>query len=183
MRDTLSKLGRSESGLEVTASLSQRPAGKVTMSSEYGTPTAVNHSSTAPPTRLRANVQSTQAHVSRPLDRRIQLVVMLLESNSHKQIAIVDMARLVNLSTGRLAHLFKSEMELSIQQYLTQLRLAKAKSHLESNFLSIKEIAASVGFSSVARFAVCFKNVVGATPAQYRKHFPSASYLSAESSL
>jgi two-component system response regulator YesN len=108
------------------------------------------------------------------------MVVMLLESNSHKQIAIEDVARLVNLSTGRLAHLFKSEMDLSIQQYLTQLRLAKAKSELESGFLSIKEIAASVGFSSVARFVVCFKNFVGATPAHYRKHILNAPYRGAE---
>jgi transcriptional regulator GlxA family with amidase domain len=99
------------------------------------------------------------------------VVVMLLESNSHKQIAIEDMAKLVNLSAGRLAHLFKSEMQLSIQQYVTQLRLAKAKSQLESSFLSIKEIAASVGFSSVTRFVACFKNFAGATPAHYRKHF------------
>jgi transcriptional regulator GlxA family with amidase domain len=126
------------------------------------------------------NVQGTNTNLSGPLDRRIQVVVMLLESNSHKQIAVEEMARLVNLSPGRLAHLFKSEMELSIQRYLTQLRLAKAKTHLESSFLSIKEIAASVGFSSVTRFVVCFKNLVGATPAQYRKHFPQASYERAE---
>ena len=112
----------------------------------------------------------------RPVDRRIEVVVMTLERNSHKQVPIKEMARLVNLSPGRLAHLFKSEMQLSIQQYLTQVRLAKAKSHLESSFLSIKEIAASVGFASATRFAVCFKNIVGATPAQYRKQYPTASY-------
>lgn len=117
---------------------------------------------------------------SRPLDRRIEVVVMLLQSNSHKQIAIEEMAKLVNLSPGRLAHLFKSEMKLSIQQYLTQVRLAKAKSHLESSFLSIKEIAASVGFSSATRFVVCFKNLVGATPAQYRKTTSSTLYQGAE---
>jgi transcriptional regulator GlxA family with amidase domain len=105
---------------------------------------------------------------------------MMLESNSHKHIVIEDMARSVNLSPGRLAHLFKSEMQISLQQYLTQLRLAKAKSHLESSFLSIKEIAASVGFSSVTRFVVCFKSFVGATPAHYRKHLPNASYQGAE---
>jgi transcriptional regulator GlxA family with amidase domain len=142
--------------------------------------TTVNQSSLVNPGRIRANSQSTRANVSPPLDRRIQVVVTLLESNSHKHIAIEDMARLVNLSPGRLAHLFKSETQLSVQQYLTQLRLAKAKSHLESSFLSIKEIAASVGFSSVTRFVVCFKNFAGATPAQYRKHFPNASYQGAE---
>jgi transcriptional regulator GlxA family with amidase domain len=124
-------------------------------------------------------IQSAKANVS-GLDRRIQLVVMLLESNSHKQIAVEDMARLVNLSVGRLTHLFKSEMHLSIQQYLTQLRLAKAKSQLETSFLSIKEIAASVGFSSVTRFVACFKNFAGATPAHYRKHVLNPSYRGAE---
>ena len=110
------------------------------------------------------------AHTTaRPVDRRIEVVLMMLEKNSNKQIPIKEMARLVNLSPGRLAHLFKDEMQVSIQQYLTQLRLAKAKRHLESSFLSIKEIAASVGFSSANRFVVCFKNIVGATPAQYRK--------------
>src|SRR2546423_534529 len=107
-------------------------------------------------------------------DRRIQVVIMLLERNSRDLIGIDEMARLVNLSQGRLAHLFKSEMHLSIQQYVTQLRLIKAKGQLESTFLSVKEIAALVGFSSVARFIVTFKNSVGATPSQYRKTFPGA---------
>jgi AraC family transcriptional regulator, arabinose operon regulatory protein len=127
-----------------------------------------------------ASGQRAEAFVSRPRDRRIQVVVMLLERNVHKQVAIEDMASLVNLSPSRLAHLFKSEMELSIQQYLTRLRLAKAKNQLETGFLSIKEIAASVGFSSVTRFVACFKNFAGATPSQYRKHFPHASYRSAK---
>jgi len=144
--------------------------------SHRGVSASAKQSSLAPPRNVRASVRNTELNFSRSLDRRIQVVVMLLESNSHQQIGIEDMARLVNLSPGRLAHLFKSEMELSIQQYLTRLRLAKAKSQLESSFLSIKEIAASVGFSSAARFVVCFKNVVGATPAHYRKHFLNASY-------
>ena len=114
-------------------------------------------------------------HDSRLLDRRIQVVVTQLENSSNQQIGIEDMARLVNLSPSRLAHLFKSETKLSIQQYVTQLRLTKAKQQLESNFLSIKEIAASVGFSSVSRFVACFKNLVGATPSQYRKHFSMVS--------
>jgi AraC family transcriptional regulator of arabinose operon len=116
---------------------------------------------------------------SRSRDRRIQVIVMLLESNSHDQLSIEDLARMVNLSPGRLAHLFKSEMDVSIQQYLTQLRLAKAKDHLETSFLSVKEIAASVGFPSVTRFVGCFKSLIGATPAQYRKQLARIPYLPA----
>lgn len=139
-----------------------------------GIDTTVIQHGLAPQGAVPANAETTRVNVSRSLDRRIQVVLMLLETNSHQQIGIDDMAKLVNLSPGRLAHLFKSEMELSVQRYLTQLRLAKAKHQLESSFLSIKEIAASVGFSSVARFVACFKNFVGATPAHYRKHFRNA---------
>jgi AraC-like DNA-binding protein len=106
-----------------------------------------------------------------PRDRRIQVIVMLLERNSQDQLAIEQMARVVNLSPGRLAHLFKSETQLSMQQYLTQLRLMKAKHKLESTFLSIKEIAALVGFPSVTRFVLTFKHHAGVTPGQYRKTF------------
>jgi transcriptional regulator GlxA family with amidase domain len=104
---------------------------------------------------------------------------MLIECNSHDQLAIEELARMVNLSPGRLAHLFKSEMDISIQQYLTQLRLAKAKDQLETSFLSVKEIAASVGFPSVTRFVGCFKSLIGATPAQYRKQLARIPYLPA----
>ena len=110
-----------------------------------------------------------ESPAARPRDRRIQIVLIMLEENSHRQLAIDDVARMVRLSPGRLAHLFKSEIGLSIQQYVTQLRLARAKHHLESTFLSVKEIAASVGFQNVTRFTASFKNSVGATPAEYRR--------------
>ena len=106
---------------------------------------------------------------ARTNDRRVQLVLMLLEEDSRRQWDLADIAKSVNLSPGRLAHLFKSEVGTSIQQYLTQIRLAKAKHQLESTFLSIKEIAASAGFRNVARFTASFKNAVGVTPADYRR--------------
>jgi len=94
---------------------------------------------------------------------------MLLEQSSERQWELPDIAKIVNLSAGRLAHLFKSEIGLSIQQYLTKIRLLKAKHQLESGFLSIKEIAASVGFRNVTRFTSSFKTAVGTTPAEYRR--------------
>lgn len=120
--------------------------------------------------------------VCKLIDRRIRIVVTLLESNSDKQIEVAKIARLVNLSSSRLAHLFKSEMDLSMQQYLKQLRLAKAKRELETSFLSVKEISAAAGFSSVARFVACFKSSVGFTPGQYRKQLSNTAYHDAERS-
>jgi AraC-like DNA-binding protein len=102
-------------------------------------------------------------------DRRIRLVLVLLEEDPHRQWRLDDLAAIVNLSLGRLAHLFKSEMDISVQQYLTQLRLEHATHKLEMSFLSIKEIAAAVGFPNVSRFTASFKAAVGVTPREYRK--------------
>lgn len=102
-------------------------------------------------------------------DRRVQVVLIFLEQNSHCRIAIGEIADALKLSPGRLAHLFKSEVGVSLQQYLTHVRLAKAQQQLETTFLSIKEIAAAAGFPSVTRFGASFKQALGITPSQYRK--------------
>lgn len=105
----------------------------------------------------------------RALDRRILLAMMLVEEGTRQQFFIEDIARAVNLSTGRLAHLFKSEVGISPQRYLTNIRLEKARELLEIGGLSVKEIAAEIGIASVSRFCRGFKARYGMTPNEYRK--------------
>jgi AraC-like DNA-binding protein len=85
------------------------------------------------------------------------------------QLVIQDLARAVNLSSGRLAHLFKSEIGVSPQRYLNNVRLKKAKELLESGMLSVKEIAAEIGFPNVSSFCRSFRACYGTTPREYRK--------------
>jgi len=107
-------------------------------------------------------------------DRRVQLVLILIEEHSNRQLTLREMATVVGLSPWRLAHLFKMQVGIAPQQYLTQIRLTKAEHELKTTFRSIKEIAASIGFPSVSSFTNSFKNAVGITPAQYRR-LPSTS--------
>ncbi len=102
-------------------------------------------------------------------DRRLLLVLMLVGDNLRRQLVIRDLAAAVNLSSGRLAHLFKSEVGVSPQRYLNNLRMAKAKELLEHGLLSVKEIAAEVGIPDVSRLCRCFKARYGMTPMEYRK--------------
>lgn len=85
------------------------------------------------------------------------------------QLKIRDLAAAVNLSPGRLAHLFKSEVGISPQRYLNNIRLEKAKERLENGVLSCKEIAAEVGIRNVSRFCRSFKALYGTTPKEYHK--------------
>lgn len=102
-------------------------------------------------------------------DRRILLVLMLVGDNTGRHLLIADIARTVNLSPGRLAHLFKSEIGVSPQRYLNNIRLDKAKECLENGVLSVKEIASEVGIHNVSRFCRSFRARYGTTPREYRK--------------
>ena len=117
---------------------------------------------------MRASVLDARRNGTTSLDRRIQVILIVLQENSHKRCSVSEIASTVNLSVGRLAHLFKSEMGVTLQQYVTEIRLSKARQELESGFRSIKEIAALVGFSSVNQFIDSFKTAHGLTPVQYR---------------
>ncbi len=53
-------------------------------------------------------------------------------------------------------------------QYITLLRIGKAKEMLWNTDKSITEIAMSIGFNSSQYFSRVFKNYVGVTPGEYR---------------
>jgi len=82
---------------------------------------------------------------------------------------IRELATIVNLSPGRLAHLFKSEVGVSPQRYVNNVRLEKAKALLESGLLSVKEISSQIAFPNVSSFCRSFKARYGTTPREYRK--------------
>lgn len=102
-------------------------------------------------------------------DRRLLLVLELINENVQRQFVIREMATAVNLSPGRLAHLFKSEIGVSPQRYVNNVRLEKARDLLEGGMLSVKEVAAEVGFPNVSSFCRSFRARYGATPSEYRK--------------
>ena len=101
-------------------------------------------------------------------DRRLLVVLELINENIRRQLMIRELATIVNLSPGRLAHLFKSEVGVSPQRYVNKVRLEKARELLASGMLSVKEIAAEIGFPNVSTFCRSFRACYGTTPREYR---------------
>lgn len=52
--------------------------------------------------------------------------------------------------------------------YVTELRINKAKELLKDDTMKIGEISASVGFNDMRYFAKIFKKYMGVTPSDYR---------------
>jgi AraC-like DNA-binding protein len=102
-------------------------------------------------------------------DRRLLLVMRIVEQNLQHELTIGELAEAVNLSAGRLAHLFTSQIGTSPQRYLNTKRMEQARLLLGNGVLSIKEIAAEVGIPNSSRFCRSFKAQYGITPKAYRQ--------------
>lgn len=79
------------------------------------------------------------------------------------------------LSYKYMAHLFKKEKGVTMQQYHNSVRMDEACRLLCSTLMSIGEIAEKLGFSDVLYFSRCFRNYTGKSPSAYRKD--SARYF------
>jgi AraC-like DNA-binding protein len=103
-------------------------------------------------------------------------VKIFIEDNFHRHLALSEMAKAVNLSPWRLAHLFKDEVGIPPLRYLSLVRLQKARQYLETGFLTVREIAISVGIPNASHFTRSFKAAYGSSPLQHRSaHFRIAA--------
>jgi AraC family transcriptional regulator of arabinose operon len=106
------------------------------------------------------------------MDIRILTVLTLLDKYPSSgepccETAVLDSAaKLVNLSVSRLRHVFKQEIGLSPLQRQRRMRLSRARHLLQVSFLSVKEVAATVGVKDMSHFVRDYKLKYGETPSQ-----------------
>ena len=74
----------------------------------------------------------------------------------------------VFLSTSYLCTLFKNETGQTLNQYLTDFRIEKAKKLLRDPRYRITDISAQVGYSDGNYFGKIFKKSAGMSPSEYR---------------
>jgi two-component system response regulator YesN len=64
---------------------------------------------------------------------------------------------------------FAQETGLTFTQYLTALRIGKAKELLEATEMRSSQIAQEIGYNDSHYFSYLFKKNTGMTPGEYRK--------------
>ena len=89
-------------------------------------------------------------------------------------IALADVAGAVNMSTFYFCKQFKKATGLHFTEYLSRLRVEKAKNLLLNPNVRVSEAAYQVGFQSLTHFNRIFKKLAGQSPTEYRGHLPAA---------
>jgi two-component system response regulator YesN len=105
-------------------------------------------------------VQRTH-HVIRKLNKYVH-------ENLSRDLSLDTLANLVYMNPSYLSTLYKQFTGKNISDYITELRVAKAKDMLLQSSLKIHEIGEEVGFSNSGYFTRFFKKHVGVTPQEYR---------------
>ena len=86
-----------------------------------------------------------------------------------EEISLNTVANVANVSSNHFSALFSQNMGQTFIEYLTSLRMNKAKELLRCTGMRSSEIAGEIGYKDAHYFSYLFKKTQGMTPSDYRK--------------
>jgi two-component system, response regulator YesN len=96
-------------------------------------------------------------------------MIKYIDQHLSEDCSLQQLSKEMNMTANYLGQVFKRETGKPYTQYLTELRIERAKEMLLSGDLSIGEIGTKLGFNDYFYFLKTFKRVTGVTPKQYRQ--------------
>jgi len=109
-----------------------------------------------------------QNHVESPVIARAKAYI---KEHQTENLRLAQVAKAVNTSSFYFCKLFKRATGLTFTDYVSRLRIEKAKALLLNPNLRVSEIAYEVGFQSLTHFNRIFKNHLGQSPTRFRSQF------------
>lgn len=100
---------------------------------------------------------------------KLRLAESYMQEHLAEPIATEKLAELVYLSRPYFSTLFRRFYGIPPHQYLTALRVSRAKQLLIETDRSVGEIAAQVGYEDFSAFSRSFSRLTGMTPRQFRE--------------
>ncbi len=91
-----------------------------------------------------------------------------IRNNYSKDISLDEVSAAVNISPYYFSKIFKEDVGEGFVEYLTKIRMDKAKELLTTTECSMKEICSMVGYADPNYFSRTFKKNVGVTPTEYK---------------
>jgi AraC-like DNA-binding protein len=99
---------------------------------------------------------------------RVEGAIDLIRESLTADLSLRELARRAFMSESGFSHLFKDMTGIPPKRYAMHVRMARARELLETSRLSVKEIAAELGFSDQHYFSRAFRKVTGRPPTAFR---------------
>jgi two-component system response regulator YesN len=114
------------------------------------------------------NLKKTNEEQSR---KPVRMAMEYIDNNYQNKISLEETADSIGINASYLSALFKKETGINFQNYLTQVRMEKAKELLKMTNETMMSIAIQVGYQDTRYFSETFYKVVGVKPSIYRKMY------------
>ncbi len=108
---------------------------------------------------------------------KVQEIVRYISDNYKEKIRLSELCFLFGTNKTSLCNRFRAYTGETIVEYISKLRIKKAKKLMRSGEYNLTEISAIVGFSSVHYFSRIFKQYEGQSPTSYIKTIKSRLML------
>ncbi|WP_213864977.1 helix-turn-helix transcriptional regulator [Vibrio crassostreae] len=124
---------------------------------------------------LQALLQYSKTMLEAPVEKshsRVQDVYqgicIYIQENFHRQITRDSIASRFSISSNHLSRMFRQQGHMTLAEYITRVRVDRAKFMLKKYNFKLNEVALRCGFKDVNYFCRVFKNRTGRTPTEYR---------------
>lgn len=119
-------------------------------------------------TRVMAYIETHK--VSRASQVALKAKTYIEARYNNADFSITDLSKALLVNQTYLRKMFKSEMGMTVSDYLTKVRMDASKRLIENADYKLSFVAEEVGYSDSGYFSKCFKKYYGISPSQYREY-------------
>lgn len=101
----------------------------------------------------------------------LNILKFIHDNYSDVNLSLEEISKNIFLTPAHICVIFKDHTNTTVNKYITEYRLDKAKELLKNPSIKMNEIASKVGYRDGNYFAKTFKKEVGYSPSEYRRKF------------
>ncbi len=102
-------------------------------------------------------------------DKHLSKAIGAMHSGIDRSWSVKSLAREARMSRSAFALKFRTVLDQTPLEYLTQWRMYKAGAMIRSNNMSFSEVASAIGYGSESSFSRVFRREMGEAPREYRR--------------
>ena len=106
---------------------------------------------------------------SRAIANDLTKSIEYMRANIARTLTLLELSRHAGLSPARYSTLFREQTGSSPVEHHIRLRMQAACHYLDASALSIKEVAAKLGYEDPYYFSRIFQKIIGCSPLAYRR--------------